>query len=256
MGALRQDIIYGIRMLAKSPGTTLVAVIALALGIGANTAIFSVVNALLLNSLPFKDPDRLVMVWEQNTARGRDQNVISPANFLDWQDQSGAFEDMAAYFDFNVNLTGEGEPEEITGQLTSPGFFSILGVEPIKGRLFTPEDAQREGDHVIVIGYGLWQRRFGGDPDIVGKKVTISQTPSTIIGVLPPDFKWFIKKGSLTGKPPEYYEPLNLNAEYRTRRGRFASAIARVKPGVTLGQAQAEMATIASRLEQQYSSFN
>jgi putative ABC transport system permease protein len=243
-------------MLTKSPGTTLVAVIALALGIGANTAIFSVVNALLLNSLPFKDPDRLVMVWEQNISRNRDQNVISPANFLEWQDQSAVFEDMAAYFDFNVNLTGDGEPEEITAQITSPSFFSILGVEPILGRMFTVEDAQRQDDHVIVISHGLWQRRFGGDPEVVGKKITISQNPATVIGVLPSDFKWFVKQGSLTGNPPEYYEPLNLNADYRVHRGRYASAIARVKAGVTLDQAQAEMSTIASRLEQEHSNFD
>lgn len=256
MGALWQDVKYGARMLVKSPGTTLIAIIALALGIGANTAIFSVVNALLLSALPFKDPDRIVMVWEQNFTRDRQQNVISPANFLDWQDQSSSFEEMAVYYDFNTNLTGDRDPEEVTAQRATPSFFSILGVEPIKGRLFTAEDAQIQGERFMVISYGLWQRRFGGDPDVIGKKVSINQIPGTVIGVLPADFKWFIKKGSLTGKPPEFWEPLNLTADLRVRRGRFASAIARVKPGVTVEEAQAEMSTIGSSLEQQYKDFN
>ncbi|HYP28839.1 MAG TPA: ABC transporter permease [Blastocatellia bacterium] len=256
MGALWQDINYGVRMLAKSPGTTFIAVLALALGIGANTAIFSVVNALLLDSLPFKDSDRLIMVWEHNYPRSRQQNTISPANFLDWKDQSNSFEDMALFFDSNFNLTGDGEPEEITGQWSSPNFFSILGVEPIKGRHFTAEDARSEGEFAIVISHGIWQRRFGGDPEIIGKKIALSQRPATVIGVLPADFDWYIKRGSRTGNRPEFFMPLNLTDDFRVRRGRFARSIGRLKPGVTLEQSQAELSTIASRLEDQHKDFN
>ncbi len=256
MQTLFQDMRYGVRMLLKSPGFTVVALLALALGIGANTAIFSVVNAVLLRALPYRHADRVVMVWENNRPRSRPQNTISPANFLDWQDQQDVFDEMASFYDTRVNLTGAGEPEEIAGQMTTPNLFALLGVETVLGRAFTPQDAEEGRDDVVILSHGLWQRRFGADPDIIGKTLTLSGSAVTVIGVLPPDFRWFIKEGSLTGKPAEMWSPFKYTEAWRVRRGRFPMAVARLKPGVPLTRAQGEMNGIASRLETQYPDFN
>jgi putative ABC transport system permease protein len=242
-------------VLWKSPGFTFIAVIALALGIGANTAIFSAVNTLILQPLPYRDSERLVMVWEYNRPRNQHQNVINPGNFLDWRDQNTVFEGMAAFVDFRVNLTGREEPVEIPAQAGTANLFHVLGVEPIKGRSFTDEDAASDANPV-VIGYNLWQTRFGGDPKIIGQKMTLNGRESTVIGVLPAGFQWFIKKGSLTGKPAELWMAVRFTENDRVRRGRSWSAVARLKPGVTREQAQAELNTIGTRLEQQYAEFN
>ncbi|MGA9996783.1 MAG: ABC transporter permease [Pyrinomonadaceae bacterium] len=256
MENLLRDLRYGVRMLWKSPGFTLIAIFALALGIGANTAIFSLVNALLLRPLPYKEPSRLVMVWENNRPRNRNQNVISTANFMDWQEQNNAFEQMAEFFDIRFNLTGAGDPEEIPSQAVSTNLFSLLGVEAIKGRNFAPEESQPGKDQVIILSFDLWQRRFGGDPAIVGKTITLNGQGFNVVGVMPAGFKWFVKQGSLTGKPAEIWTPITITANSRIRGGRFASAVARLKPGISFEQAQADMNTVASRLEQQYSDFN
>ncbi|MFN2455429.1 MAG: ABC transporter permease [Pyrinomonadaceae bacterium] len=256
MRILWQDLKYGVRMLLKNKGFTIVAVLALALGIGANTAIFSVVNAVLLRALPFANAERTVVVWENNRVRSRPHNVISPANFLDWQDQQNVFDEMSVFYDTRVNLTDAGEPEEIPAQVTTTNLFTLLGVEPILGRTFAPDDAEKGRDDVVVLGYGLWQRRFGGAADIVGKTLTLNGTKTTVIGVLPAGFNWFIKEGSLTGKPAEMWTPFKLGTAWRERKGRFPMAVARLKPGVSLQQAQTEMNGIASRLETQYPKFN
>ena len=257
MERLWQDVRYGVRMLVKSPGFTLVAVLALALGIGANTAIFSLVNALLLRPLPYKDPQRIVMLWESNRTRNNTRNVIAPADFLDWQEQSQSFEQMAQFVDMRFNLTGTGEPEEIPAQAVSTNLFSLLGVEPIKGRTFLPEESEPGKDQVVILSYDLWQRRFGGDPSIVGKMVTLDNYNLQIVGVMPAGFKWFVKQNSVTGKPAEIWTPFTISPSNRQRgQGRYLSAVGRLKPGVTFQQAQAEMNTIASRLEQQYAEFN
>jgi putative ABC transport system permease protein len=256
MEALWQDLKYGARMLAKSPGFTLVAVIALALGIGANTAIFSVVNAVLVRSLPFRNPDRLVIVWENNRTRGRDQNVISPANYLDWRDQNTVFDSMAALFDYRANLTGVDDPEELPTQVVSANFFDLLGVSATLGRTFTPEEGEAGHDQVVVLSQGLWKRRFGGDPAIIGKTIKLSGQDFTVVGIAPPDLQLLIKQGSLTGKQAELWMPATFSPNSRVRRGRYMTAIARLKPGVTLAQAQAEMDGIAGHLEEQYVDFN
>jgi len=256
MRTLWQDVRYGARMLFKSPGFTLVAVLALALGIGANTAIFSVVDAVLLRSLPYRHADRVVVVWENNRPRNRPQNVISPANFLDWQDHQGVFDGMASFYDTRVNLTGAGEPEEIPAQMTTPNLFTLLGVEPVLGRTFAPDDAEEGRDDVVILSHGLWQRRFGASADVVGKALTLGGSTVTVIGVLPPDFGWFIKEGSLTGKPPEMWSPFKYTEGWRERKGRFPMAVARLKPGTTLARAKSEMDAIANRLEAQYPNFN
>src|ERR1041385_2553643 len=174
------DIKFGARMLLKSPMMTFVALCALTLGIGANTAIFSVVNAVFLRSCPYSNPEQLALVWEKRHG-GRDQNVINLGNFSDWKDQNQAFSDMAAFFDRSFNLTSDGEPEEITGQFGTTNFFSVLGTNPVLGRTFAPDDGREDQARVIVISYGLWQRRFGGDTQIVGRQISLNERPATII---------------------------------------------------------------------------
>jgi len=256
MGTLWQDLRYGARMLFKNKGFTAVAIITLALGIGANTAIFSVVNAVLLRPLPFANAGRTVVVWENNRVGSHPQNVVSPANFLDWQEQQNVFNEMAVFYDARFNLTGTGEPEEIPAQAATVNLFELLGVQPMLGRAFTPEDAEQGTGSVVMLSHGLWQRRFGSATDIIGKTLTLNGKSATVIGVLPAGFKWFVKEGSQTGKPAEMWAPFKLTAAYRERKGRYVSAVARLKPGVTLQQAQAEMSGIARRLETQYPDFN
>jgi len=257
MHSFLQDIRYGFRMLVKNPAVTIVAIIALTLGIGANTAIFSVVHAVLLRSLPYADGDRLAIVWEHRH-RGKDnpQNVINMGNFSDWKTQNTVFSDMAAFFDLNVNLTGDGEPEEVPGQLATTNLFSLLGVNTIKGRTFVPDDGKNPEAPVIVIGYNLWQRRFGGDPNIIGRKVILNNRPNEIVGVLGPDSGWFVQKNSQISHPPELWVPWQVDDDSLQRHGRFARSVARLKPGVTFEQAQNEMNIIAARLERQYPDFN
>ncbi|HEX5706696.1 MAG TPA: ABC transporter permease [Pyrinomonadaceae bacterium] len=256
MNTLWQDVRYAARVLWKSPGFTLVAVVALALGIGANTAIFSVVHALMLRALPFADSERLVMMWEFNRPREQRQNVVAPANFLDWREQANTFEGMAAFVDGNVNLTGDADPVEIPSQYVTPNLFPLLGVEPLLGRGLTDEDATPDAENVVLLSYATWQSRFGGDPSVVGKTMTLNSEPATIIGVMPADFHWFIKKSSNTGKPPEVWGPIGFTEQSRVRRGRFLTVVARIRPGITREQAQAEMDALAARYEQDYPDFN
>src|SRR5437867_6002937 len=256
MESLIKDIRYAVRSLFKRPAFTLVSVITLALGIGASTAVFSVVHAVLLRSLPYGNADRLVMVWENNKRRDpKQQNVINLGNFFDWKEQNHVFEDMAAFIDRNSKLTGDGEPEEIPTQIATTNFFSVLGVNAIMGRTFAPDDGQANQPDVVVLSYGLWQRRFGGQ-NVVGRHLTINNRDATVVGVLPNDFTLHIAKNSMTNKPAEMWRPWQISNELREHQGRFASAVGRLKPGVTLEQAQAEMNTIAARLTQQYPEFD
>jgi len=194
-----QDIRYAARGLAKQETFTLVAVITLALGIGANTAIFSVVNELLLRPLPYLDAQRLVMVWEV-TPEGRHQNTTSRANFRGWREQTTSFDGMAAFTDQRLNLTGAGEPEEVSVQFATPSLFHVLGVQPILGRDMKEEDGDKDAPPIAILSNGFWQRRFGGDPQIVGKPILLNGTPFTVVGVMPPGFQWHIKSRSGTGR--------------------------------------------------------
>jgi putative ABC transport system permease protein len=250
MKTLFQDLRYGLRVLAKAPGFTAVAVLAIALGVAANTAIFSVINAVLLEPLPYREPGRLVSLWEMNRARDAHQNVLSPANLIDWKEQTDVFEDVAGFFDDRANLSGGGEPEEVIVTYATPNLFPLLGVEPIKGRGFTPDDAKPGAQRVVVLSHGLWLRRFGGDAAVVGKTFNLSGTPVTVVGVMPARFQWFIRKGSRTAAPPEMY------SSYRKRQGRYMSAVARLKDGVTRERAELELSHLARRLEEQYPEFN
>ena len=254
MQTLLQDLRYGTRMLVKNPGFALVVVLTLALGIGANTAIFSVINAVLLRALPYRDADRLVTVWEKS--QRREQNVINLGNFFDWKTQNTVFEDMATFADFRTNLTGNGEPVELPAQIATDNLFTVLGVTPMLGRGFKPEDAVQGQDNVVVLSYGLWQRQFGGDQNIIGRKLILNNSENIVIGVLPPDFKWHIQGNSLTSQPAELWTPWVISEQLKQRRGRFASSVARLKPGVSMAQARAEMDTIAGRLREQYKEFN
>ncbi len=247
---LWQDLRYGLRMLAKNPGFAAVAVIALALGIGANSAIFSVVNTVLLRPLPYKNPERLVMVWEENSKQGFPRDTPSPANFIDWRDQNHVFESMAAIVEASFNLTGAGDPERIDGHGVSAGLFSLLGVEPQLGRAFRSEEDKPGGSHVVIISYGLWQRRFGSDPGIIGNPINLNGKSFIVVGVMPRTFQFPTRKDQL-------WVPLAFDAKEAGQRGsHYLEVIARIKPGVTLQQAQAEMTTIATRLQQQYPETN
>jgi putative ABC transport system permease protein len=254
METLWQDLRFGARMLWKSPGFTLVAIVALALGIGANTAIFSVVDALLLRALPYRHANRLVVIWEHKSGGINKHNVVAPANFLDWQEQAQAFDEIAAFVDVRFNLTGMGAPVEVPAQVSTGNLFELLGAQAALGRTYTTADEEPGHDNVVVLSHELWQRQFGGDLAIVGKTLTMNGHAVTVIGVMPSDFKWFIKENSLTGKPAELWTPNRWTD--RRRVGRFLSAVARLKPGVSVAQGQAEMDTIADRFEQQYPDFS
>jgi len=256
MTTLLSDIRFGLRVLVKNPTVTLIALVALTLGIGANTAIFSVVNAVLLRSMPYADADRLVIVWEKKQGATTDQNVINLGNFFDWKEQNHVFTDMAAFFDTTANLTGDAEPEEIPLQAATPNLFSVLGTNPFLGRTFTDEDAKDGQPRVAVISYGLWQRRFGGNNQIIGKKMILNNQENTIIGVLPPEFGWHVQKGSLSSKSAEIWRPWQVSSELRARVGRFATSVARLKSGVTPKQAQADMDMVGARLAHDYPNFN
>jgi putative ABC transport system permease protein len=245
---LAQDIRYGVRMLVKHKAFTSIAVITLALGIGANTAIFSVVNELLLRPLPYRDADRIVTVWEVSP-EGRHQNSTSRANFRAWHEQTSSFNYMAAFSDQRVNLTGTGEPEELSVQFTTPDFFKILGVDPILGRTFLPEDDKGGESPVAVLSYGLWQRRFGGLANLVGQPITLNDTKFTVIGVMPRGFQFHMKLRSGTGRPAELWTILPMpTGPGANERGRFLGTVARLKDGVSVEQAAAEMRTILARL--------
>jgi putative ABC transport system permease protein len=254
--SLAHDLRYALRLCVRTPGFTAVAVLALALGIGANTAIFTLVNAVLIERLPFQDPDRLVVVWENNARRPGKPNVISPANFLRWRERATAFQSMAAFYDFRVNLTGSAEPEELAAQYVTPEFFPTLGVSPLIGRVFAPDEGPDGHNRLAVLTYALWQRRFGGDPAIVGRTIQIDGRSVTVIGVMRGDVGLFLKNGTLASKPADLWMPFQFVPAQREPRGRFMTAIARLKDNVPLAQAQAQMTTIAAGLTTQFPLFD
>ena len=244
MGTLLQDLRYGIRMLFKHPGFTVVAVIALALGIGANTAIFSVVNGVLLRPLPYQDPDRLVRLSEDSPQVP--EMSISYPNFLDWREQNTAFTGIAALQFQNYNLMGAGEPERLQGRNVSANLFEVLGVKPQLGRSFLPEEDRPGANRVCIVSNGLWQRRFGSDPNLVGKQLTLNDQSYTVIGVLPSNYRY--------GTPTDVFVPIGLYADEMKERSSHPGiyAVARLKPGVTVEQGRAEIISIAQRIAQQY----
>jgi putative ABC transport system permease protein len=249
MDAFLNDIRYAVRNLIKRPGFTIIAASTLALGIGANTAIFSSVYALLLKPLPFPELDRVVAVWDSTPSRGVLRNEVAMANFLDWRAQNQSFQHLSLYRWWSTNLTGVEPPERIQGFLVTANYFDTLGVKPIMGRSFTEEENQPGKDAVAIVTNNLWQRRFGGDPNIVGKTITLNSVTRTIIGVLPVDFNYPMNA--------EVFAPIAITPELAgNRQNHTYYVIGRLKPGVSVQSAQADVDGITARLEQQYSESN
>jgi len=253
--SLAQDLRYALRMLRKSTAFSTVAILTLALGIGANSAVFSVVYSVLLKALPYRQEQRLVLIWETKANEGRDHNVVSPANFLYWQKHSTAFEQMATFFDDTSTLTREGEPEEIPSQGISTNLFSLLGISPMLGRDFSSDEGQRGHNHQVLLSYGLWQRRFGGDRAAIGKLIRLDGESFLVVGVMPPGVTLFASQGSLTEKVAQLWWPYGWRDEDWAPRGRWMSAIGRLKPGVSLTQAQTEMNGLVASFTKVYPDF-
>ena len=253
MSNLLQDLRHGARLLLRAPGFTAVAVAALAIGIGANTAIFSVVNTLLLRPLPYHDAERLAVIWEHNLPRDKKDNVVSPGNFIHWRELQRSFVDLAAVsgtagLNFKVTVTGSGEPEEVPMQMVSASFFPLLGVQPALGRAFTEEEDEPES-RVVVLSDRLWKRRYGADRDILGKPITVQGVAYSVVGVMPPGF-------SFIDKTVDVWFPVGFRAEARTPRGRWLSVVGRLKPGVTFEEAQADMSRVHAELTRLFPNFN
>ena len=244
-----QDLRYGVRMLLKNPGFTAVAVLTLVLGIGANTAIFSVVNTVLLRPLPFKEPDRLVRLWESNSPNNLAYFSVAYLTFLDWRNQNQVFSEMGAYREDGFNLFAGSEPKRISGARVTSDFFSVLGIQPALGRAFLPAEDAPGGERVVVLSHGLWQRSFGGDPQLVGRQVSINGQSYTVIGIMPAGFQYPFEDTGL-------WMPYALDPAKGDRVSHFLRVIGRLKPGVTLPQARAELEGIAVRLEQAYPDTN
>ena len=251
MESLWQDLRYGARMLQNKPAFTAVALVALALGIGANTAIFSVVNAILLRPPPFKDPDRLVYVWETNPKIGLDRGIVSPPDFADWREQNRVFEHISAWRTWFYRLSGNGEPEQVWGVRTSANVFELLGVEPLLGRTFLPEEEQPGRDQVVLISHGLWERRFGADPGLVGQTITIDDRSFTVIGILPRDFNLFASRRAY-----DIWMPFDFTRGQLRRDDYSLIVFARLKAEISREQGQVEMSAIAERLARQYPATN
>jgi putative ABC transport system permease protein len=257
MTTLLQDIRFGLRMLLKSPSVSIVATIALALGIGANTAIFSVVNAVLLRPLPFPNPESLVAIFETDTQRGQQRGSHSYPNFFDLRAQNTVFERMASYHSGDFIMTGRGEPARLQGAVVNADLFPLLGVAPIAGRTFLPdEDKPSENGRVVILSQRLFQRRFNSDPSILNQSITLDGVSHTVVGVMPASFEFPIQND-----PIELWTTIAGNASGSQpvtgqRGAHFLQVIGRLKPGVAEEQAQAEISAIAARLEQQYPDTN
>ncbi len=243
------DLRYACRMFARNPGFTAVAVLTLVLGIGANSAIFSVVNAVLLRPLPYADPDALVMLWEHNFPRDRPTNVVSPANYLAWKDSSRSFTDMVAIGTSDDNLTGAGDPVKLSAHTLNGDLFGLLGVGAALGRTFTDDEYAPGGEPVVVVSHDLWHTRFGGDPDLVGRAVVLDGRPWTVVGVMPDGF-------GLLDERIDLWKAMPFDASARTPEGRWLRVVARLAPGVSLTQTRAEMTAIAQRLVERFPDFN
>jgi putative ABC transport system permease protein len=253
MSNLWNDLRFGLRMLARRPGFTVVAMLTLALGIGANTAIFSVVEALLLRPLPYRDPNRLVMVWEHNYRRNQTEyNSVGPSNYMRWKEQVKSFESMSLFTAISANILpdkpGEADAERLPIGIVSADLFQTIGVGPILGRTIEPDDGRPGHDGVVVISHGYWMRHFGGDLRVTERSLRLNDQRVQILGVMPPRFQ--------IGQAVDLWTPIVLTESTRDSMGRWASVVARLKPGVSQEQAQAEMSAIAQRFEQERPAFD
>ena len=252
VGQLLQDVRFGLRMLRRSPGFTTAAVVTLALGIGSATTIFSVVDAVLLQPPPFSEPDRIVTVWQTDPENANRPADVAPANFLDWRAQAGSFDQLASMEPTSVDVTGGDEPEVFLASFVSEGFFEALGVTAAQGRTFVPDEFAVGNRPVAVLTDALWRRRFGADPDLVGRALRLDGQSYTVVGVLPPSFQL-----GLASRERELFLPkIFAEYEYRLRASSWWHVVGRLRPGVTVAEAQAEMTTIAGRLAADYPRTN
>lgn len=253
-----QDIRFGFRILLKRPGFSLIVVLTLALGIGANTTIFSAIDAVLLNPLPYKNPERLMVMWETNKHLGPemwDRNEVAIGNFLDWRERNQVFDQLGALFDTDMNLTGVGEPQRIKSYVVTTNFFQVLGVQPMLGRSFLPEEEKPGAPFTVILGHDLWQRQFGSDPNIINRSLTFNGHQVAVVGVMPPGFEVQFP----ISKHVDMFVPFIIDVadpDYHDRSQNFLYTVARLKPGVSQEQAQSEMSLIASQLQQQYPETN
>jgi putative ABC transport system permease protein len=247
MGTLWQDLHYGARMLRRNPGFAIVAILTLAIGIGANVAIFSIVNGVLLHPLPFPDSDRIVTLWETDANRNVQHGTASAPELLDWRDMNHSFQDLSGWRALYFTITGNGEPEQVWGSQASGNFFRMLRVSPVLGRDFTAEDELPGHEQVVILSYGLWQRHYGGDSGIINRTIMLDGTPFIVIGVLPRDF-------TLYGTIPEFeiWKPFAFDRTQLDRENHELIVFGRLRDKVTLQQAQTEMESILARLKQQY----
>src|SRR5258708_1747697 len=256
--SLLQDVRYGFRMLVKSPAFSVIAILTLALGIGANTAMFSVVNGVLLNPLPFHDSHQLVSMFEEIT--NFKNGSISYPDFKDWQQMNRTFTAMAAYRSAGFNLSGTGVPDRFQGEMVSAGFFEILGVTPLMGRTFTSDEDRLGANPTVMLTEGLWRRKFGGTKDIIGQRLILNGVDRTVIGIVPSSFHLRIQNFQRGGPPIDLYVPVGEFNEPRFYSARGSGwgldAIGRLKPGVTLEQARADMARVSRDLATAYPDIN
>lgn len=252
MDTFFQDIRFSIRTLLKKPAFTAVAVLTLTLGIGATTAIFSVVDGVLLRPLPFREPERTVVLWENNHKDGIERDDVSPANFLDWRARNSSFEDIAFVNPHSLDYLEGPEPETLQTAMVSKGFFDILGANTIIGRTFTPEEYRNSGITALVLTYGLWHRTFGGDPNIIGRKLRLEEHTPTIIGVLSPEFQLNLFDQEKVAYAPQYED----ESMSRQRRATYLKVVARLRDGVTVDQARGELDSIAAALAAEYPQTN
>jgi predicted permease len=255
---LLQDVRYALRMLAKRPGFTAVAVVTLALGIGANSAIFSVVNGLLLRPLPYPDSERLAIIWTHSPGANVAQDWPSPGQFAAVKSQTDVFEDLALTHGFSANLAGGDTPERVDAVQTTSNLFTLLGARPLLGRFFLPEEDAPDRPQTVVLSHSIWQRRFGSDPNVLGRAITLSGDSYTVVGVLPRDFSlgYEVMPTVSAVQQPEFFVPLALSAKEMESQGdENYNVVARLKPGATVERAQTELDVVASRLAQQFPGY-
>jgi predicted permease len=255
METLWQDIKYGMRMLSKKPGFTAIAVFTLALGIGANTTIFSILDAVLLRPLPFPEPQRLVTVWGTDSRNGEFHRTISYPDFADFRDQNRSLEAVAVYTDETFTLTGRDEPTQLHGGIVSASLLSVLHVAPELGNGFTPAADDQPGKRVVLLSHALWKAKYGGDTGILGQTVTLNERPYTVVGVMPPTFQFPLDAAPIDLWTTMAVEMVSSDGEkpITSQRGsHFLNGIGRLKTGMTVAQANADAAAVSAALEKQY----